>query len=1080
VELTIIQLKSLWNKEKENYQSQEVGSGVQKFVKDVLECGELFNLKEGKISTPNEKRKDEFICEYKTKSKRRVDVAIFITPEILIPVEVEQYTNIQAGINQLFQYQIDLDRKYGILTDGYTWRFFNNNIYRTFTLKEIFDETKTFLEFWKEYIKPEHYYLSFFETFGQLSLFKDVEKMNVENNRQIFFEDITKLIRSIKEKLNVEGYFNGLDKKAKEKKATEITYAYIIQFILYKALVDNAFQNFGKEYLEYVKKTHECLKNKQYKNILSIIDNISAKISENIYRPFLEEQKYISKKIQQLYRKVENQLSDVSLWLDIFVFIKKYRFENVKNEIFGFIYENYLKELYEDEKKGQYFTDPAVVNFMLQQIGYTEKEIKGKIENDQSDKLSIIDPSCGSGTFLYSAVDQIMQSFSSATKDASEKIEEVVTKNVFGLDIEEFPLYLAEMNIIMRMLPYIISEKYNNPVDKKIKVFLTNDSIAEFVSTPIDNTEVDEYVRVKNGGNGVADAQMIFPGLAIQEPEFDSFMRVSEDIKEMKESLKNNRIPRRRFDYVIANPPYVGYNECSKQEILIFKMLQGKVKPKVNLNNIYGINLHSIPDNRKKRPPKPNLYAFFVAVGLALLKDNGKLCYIIPQNILTTGDYDVLRYHLANFTTIEKIITFNRNLFISRGVNQKKVISTSSLIFVVSKKPPTNTHGVDIINYRNGEDTIEDTLANILAGKKIDKKKVLQTDLLKNVANWSFIKQGTFLIKFQNEYQKNSTDISIYYDHDQAMQKFNSKFFFDIGYYINERKVLQSPSNKDLHYQYPKLNRKFLTVVEYKGYWPNIRTGNSQMTIKLLKNNQEYNLLDSKYKIIWSYANPSHFHFSDKPIIWARNQICAIGSENKKEILYLFSILDSEITNKILISNLKTETEKDFLVSTSSVKEYVRVPKITKENQFIKDEIIKRTEEMLSLEEKTLSDIVDFSGIMLQKFDDIEIDGSNLYLKHNGNKIKLKIKSDVKLISETIQKELKEELKLENKKINLADLKNLPVIDFDKQKKLKDYIDDLVLALYFNVPVNEIGPSKSDGIKNLCSKNKYYQIVNNL
>ncbi|PIU83718.1 MAG: hypothetical protein COS68_02510, partial [Elusimicrobia bacterium CG06_land_8_20_14_3_00_38_11] len=924
MELTIIQLKSLWNKEKENYQSQEVGSGVQKFVKDVLECGELFNLKEGKISTPNEKRKDEFICEYKTKSKRRVDVAIFITPEILIPVEVEQYTNIQAGINQLFQYQIDLDRKYGILTDGYTWRFFNNNIYRTFTLKEIFDETKTFLEFWKEYIKPEHYYLSFFETFGQLSLFKDVEKMNVENNRQIFFEDITKLIRSIKEKLNVEGYFNGLDKKAKEKKATEITYAYIIQFILYKALVDNAFQNFGKEYLEYVKKTHECLKNKQYKNILSIIDNISAKISKNIYRPFLEEQKYISKKIQQLYRKVENQLSDVSLWLDIFVFIKKYRFENVKNEIFGFIYENYLKELYEDEKKGQYFTDPAVVNFMLQQIGYTEKEIKGKIENDQSDKLSIIDPSCGSGTFLYSAVDQIMQSFSSATKDASEKIEEVVTKNVFGLDIEEFPLYLAEMNIIMRMLPYIISEKYNNPVDKKIKVFLTNDSIAEFVSTPIDNTEVDEYVRVKNGGNGVADAQMIFPGLAIQEPEFDSFMRVSEDIKEMKESLKNNRIPRRRFDYVIANPPYVGYNECSKQEILIFKMLQGKVKPKVNLNNIYGINLHSIPDNRKKRPPKPNLYAFFVAVGLALLKDNGKLCYIIPQNILTTGDYDVLRYHLANFTTIEKIITFNRNLFISRGVNQKKVISTSSLIFVVSKKPPTNTHGVDIINYRNGEDTIEDTLANILAGKKIDKKKVLQTDLLKNVANWSFIKQGTFLIKFQNEYQKNSTDISIYYDHDQAMQKFNSKFFFDIGYYINERKVLQSPSNKDLHYQYPKLNRKFLTVVEYKGYWPNIRTGNSQMTIKLLKNNQEYNLLDSKYKIIWSYANPSHFHFSDKPIIWARNQICAIGSENKKEILYLFSILDSEITNKILISNLKTETEKDFLVSTSSVKEYVR------------------------------------------------------------------------------------------------------------------------------------------------------------
>ena len=1078
--MTIIQLKSLWNKEKENYQSQEVGSGVQKFIREVLECPELFNLKEGKISTPNEKRKDEFICEYKTKSKRRVDAAIFITPEILIPVEVEQYTNIQAGINQLFQYQIDLDRKYGILTDGYTWRFFNNNIYRTFTLKEIFDETKTFLEFWKEYIKPEHYYLSFFETFGQLSLFKDVEKLNVEDNRQIFFEDITKLIRSIKEKLNVEGYFNGLDKKAKEKKATEITYAYIIQFILYKALVDNAFKDFGKEYLDYVKKTHEHLKNKQYKSILAIIDNISAKISENIYRPFIEEQKYISQKIQQLYREVENKLSDVSLWLDIFVFIKKYRFENVRNEIFGFIYENYLKELFEDKQKGQYFTDPAVVNFMLQQIGYTEKEIKEKINNNQSDKLSIIDPSCGSGTFLYSAVDNIIKSFGTNTKETSEKIGEIVTKNVFGLDIGELPLYLAEMNILMRMLPCIMTEKYNNPVDKKIKVFLTNDSIAEFVSTHIDNTKVDEYVRVKSSGNGVADAQMIFPGLSIQEPEFDSFMRVSSDIQEMKESLKGNHIPRRRFDYVIGNPPYIGYNECSKQGVLIFKMLQGKVKPKVNLNNIYGVNLHSIPGNPKKYRPNPNLYAFFIAVGLALLKDNGKLCYIIPQTILSTGDLDVLRYHLAKHVTIEKIIIFNSNLFISRGLKQKKVIPTSSLIFVVIKKPPTDEHQVEVIDYKSGEDSTIDTLNNILNGKKTDKKKIRQSELLKNVVNWNFIKQDTKFLDLCEEYKKNSKDMAIYYDHERAEHQFKSRFYFDGGYSIDEKKLLENPIEKTLNYRCPKLNNNFWTVKQFIGYWPNIRDEKNKMFIQLRQGNQRYNFLDSTYKIIWSYNYTTRFFLTNLSVIWARNKMLGIGTNSKSEILYLFSVLNSPITQKLLNKIIKIEQEKSILVSLQTIRDQIRVPKITKENQFIKDEIIKRTKEMLSLEEKTLSDFVDFSGIMLQKFDDAEIDGSNLVLKHNGNKTKLKVKNDVKLVSETIQKELKEELKLENKKINLADLKNLPVIDFDKQKELKDYIDDLAFVLYFNVPINEIGPSKSNDIKNLCSKNKYYQLANKL
>ncbi|PIU18879.1 MAG: hypothetical protein COT16_00745, partial [Elusimicrobia bacterium CG08_land_8_20_14_0_20_44_26] len=231
-----------------------------------------------------------------------------------------------------------------------------------------------------------------------------------------------------------------------------------------------------------------------------------------------------------------------------------------------------------------------------------------------------------------------------------------------------------------------------------------------------------------------------------------------------------------------------------------------------------------------------------------------------------------------------------------------------------------------------------------------------------------------------------------------------------------------------------------------------------------------------QYKIIWRTKYSVGFQYCDREILLEGNQSLTISSNNKKEILYLLSLLNSKIVKLILEKNLRQEQEQAFFVAITSIKQYVRVPKITKENQFIKDEIIKRTEEMLLLEEKTLSDFVGFSGIMLQKFDDVEIEGSNLILKHNGDKIKLKIKSNIKLVSETIQKELKEELKSENKKINLADLKNLPVIDFEKQKKIKDYIDDLVFALYFNVSINEISRNKFDKIKNLCSKNKCYPI----
>ena len=156
---TIPQLKSIWNKERESYKIQEVGSGAQGFVKDVLECTDIFNLKEGELSTYTEERKNEFIYEKKTKARRQADFVIFINSDIIIPIEAEQYTNIEQGEGQLFQYQSDLEKKYGILTDGYTWRFYNNSLYRVFTLDHLLSQTDYFLEYWREYIKPEYYYL---------------------------------------------------------------------------------------------------------------------------------------------------------------------------------------------------------------------------------------------------------------------------------------------------------------------------------------------------------------------------------------------------------------------------------------------------------------------------------------------------------------------------------------------------------------------------------------------------------------------------------------------------------------------------------------------------------------------------------------------------------------------------------------------------------------------------------------------------------------------------------------------------------------------------------------------------------
>ncbi len=1062
--MTIKELKNKWKREKEAYKTQEVGSGVEAFVKDVLLSEEIFGLKKGLKSTPLEKRRNEFLEEEKTREKRKADIVIYISPEIVIPVEVERYQNIEAGANQILKYQTDLDKKYGILTDGFTWRFYTNNVFREFTLDKILDETEKFLEFWKEYIKPENYYLLFFEPLGQLQLFE--EKLPVENYRQMFFEDITKLIKSFKNKLQIEGYLNHIpDKKAKEKMAVELTYAYVIQFILYKTLVDNEFGEFKENFEKVVKAIHKNLKEKRFKEILGIIDGISAQISENIYRPFKKEQEVIRRKLLKIFQDLENKLSDVSPWLDIFVFIKKYNFANIENEIFGYIYENYLKEIYEEERKGQYFTDPAVVNFMLQQIGFTPEEIKKRYEKDKN-SISLIDPACGSGTFLYSAVNQIIKAFGNHTKEKTEEIKEIVSKNIFGLDIAEFPLYLAEMNIVMRMLPLIINEKYNNPIEKKIKVFLTKDSVAEFLNTALRNTLHD--IDVKGG-----QLSWNFKDLDLG---YRSYVREEGDLEEMKKSLEAQpEIPRRRFDYVIGNPPYVSYNECSKQKVLIFELMK---QGKASLNNIYGVNLHSIPNNRKKYAPKPNLYAFFIALGIALLKDNGKLCYIIPQTILVNPDLDVIRYHLSKFTTIEKIITFSGKMFIGRGLRQNKPVPTSSLIFVLNRKMPSPLHQVEIINYKDSNDTIEEVLQNILIGKKskkIEKKKILQNKLFQNVTNWNFIKQPKKFLDFYEEYQRNTDDISIYYNHILAEQKFKGKFYFDGSTNIPKKEIFKKvPVDFDNYYVIPELKSKGY-LANICGYFP------KNKKIKIAQGSQGLVVAEPMYKILWRYINFDKFYFLKGSYVLPIYQQYCITSNNASEIYYLFAILNSKIISLVLKTFLKVQHEDklSFLLGLTSIKEYVRVPKITQDNQKIKDEIIKRTEEMLALEEKKLSDFVDFSKVMLQKFDRVYVEGNNLILEREDKKIKLAIKENQRLIEKVINEKYgKKLIKSDEEKVTLSELKALPIIDYEKQREIKNYIDDLVFALYFNIRLEKLGLNQAQEIKAKCLRNPYYELVN--
>ena len=80
-------------------------------------------------------------------------------------------------------------------------------------------------------------------------------------------------------------------------------------------------------------------------------------------------------------------------------------------------------------------------------------------------------------------------------------------------------------------------------------------------------------------------------------------MRSEEDLKAMLESLQANGMRRERFDYVIGNPPYIGYLECCKQKIEFIQKIKDKNDTSITLGNVYGVNLHPFQIMEKNIDP---------------------------------------------------------------------------------------------------------------------------------------------------------------------------------------------------------------------------------------------------------------------------------------------------------------------------------------------------------------------------------------------------------------------------------------------------------------------------------------------
>ena len=113
---------------------------------------------------------------------------------------------------------------------------------------------------------------------------------------------------------------------------------------------------------------------------------------------------------------VVNKLQDISL-------------TNSSSDATGLAFQKFLSH-HEKDGRGQFFTPEPIIDFCVKIIQPKHNE-------------TIIDPACGSGGFLYSALEFIK------TQNDSCNISDTIKDNIYGIDINKSIVRIAKMKLIL-------------------------------------------------------------------------------------------------------------------------------------------------------------------------------------------------------------------------------------------------------------------------------------------------------------------------------------------------------------------------------------------------------------------------------------------------------------------------------------------------------------------------------------------------------------------------------------------------------------------------------------------------------
>ncbi len=295
--------------------------------------------------------------------------------------------------------------------------------------------------------------------------------------------------------------------------------------------------------------------------------------------------------------------------------LDQYDFTGVDIDVWRNLYENYLPED-ERQRLGGFYTPDSLVNLTLDLAEYT---------SDAPDlcKFTFIDPSCGSGAFITSALSRLLAHLAepmpchaelhARNKSAIQKagaLLRIVERNVNAIDIHPFASFLTTLNVLFSILPRYVQVRERDP-----------DFVMEFNIFAWDALDPPTEREVQSP---------LFARMNARN------QRGEHDYDRYRTMIDN------RFHRVIGNPPWGG-------------VLKGPLAPVYDMARKRSFKIRYPSATQGKY----DIYGLFLQRAINLLRPGGKLAVITQATYIEKEWASGLRALLASETVLNWIVDLN-------------------------------------------------------------------------------------------------------------------------------------------------------------------------------------------------------------------------------------------------------------------------------------------------------------------------------------------------------------------------------------------------------------------------------------